>query len=191
MLSKPFTITIIGRSGCGKGTQAKMLRDHLKVEFYVSTGDIFRQMATLDTLAGKKIAEILRSGGLIPDWLAYTTWQKELIEKLLNPEENIIFDGAPRRVKEAESLDEVMAWFGRPLPTPILLDVSHDEAYKRLKLRGRPDDTEENIRERLSWYETEVVPVLDYYKKQGRLLKVDGMPLPDEVFSNIKTALGL
>jgi len=190
-LPKPLTITFLGRSGCGKGTQAKLLMDQLKIELYISTGDLARDLSQKETLAGKKVAQILQKGDFLPSWLAYTLWQRELVEKLVGPEQDIILDGSPRWLEEARFLDEVMTWYERPLPTPVLLDITREEATKRLRLRGRPDDTEENINNRLDWYEKETVSVIEYYEKQGRLVRVDGMPPPGKVFDNLLAGLGL
>lgn len=189
MLPKPLTITFLGRSGCGKGTQSKLLMERLKIELYISTGDLARALATKPTLAGKKAAEILKKGDFLPSWLAYTLWQRELVERLSREDEDIIIDGSPRWLEEVRFLDEVMTWLGRPLPIPVLLDITREEAAKRLKLRGRPDDTEENINNRLDWYEKEVVPIIKFYQKQGRLIRVDGMPSEDKVFKNLTRAL--
>lgn len=111
------------------------------------------------------------------------------MERLSREDEDIIIDGSPRWLEEVRFLDEVMTWLGRPLPIPVLLDITREEAAKRLKLRGRPDDTEENINNRLDWYEKEVVPIIKFYQKQGRLIRVDGMPSEDKVFKNLTRAL--
>jgi adenylate kinase family enzyme len=191
MIQKPFTIAFLGRSGCGKGTQAKFLSDHLGNVLYISTGDLFRDLEKTDTLAGRKVLEMLKVGGLPPDWLAYTLWQKELVEKLTSEEQHVILDGALRRVREAMSLDEVINWFSRPLPIPVLIDITREEAFLRLKARGRLDDTDTNINRRLDWYETDVLPVVEYYERHGRLLRISGMPSPEKVFESLLAALGL
>ena len=188
MIIKPLTLLIIGRSGCGKGTQAELLIKHFKIDIFIQTGDLFRKWAQQPTVTGKKIAEILSEGGLLEDWVAVYNWQRELFDNLKSEEQSIIFDGLARRLDEAKVLDEVMQWLERPL-TPILIDITREEAFKRLQLRGRSDDTDENINKRLDWYDDEVMQSVNYYEEQGKLLKIDGMPTEKEVSENILSAL--
>lgn len=190
-LQRPLTIAFLGRSGSGKGTQAKMLMEYLQKPLYIVTGNLFRTLSAVDTVTGRKVASELKVGALPPYWLAYTLWQRELVEKLTDNDQDVLFDGALRRVKEAVSLDEVLAWLERPLVIPVLIDITREEAFKRLKGRGRADDTDDNINRRLDWYETDVLPVVEHYEKLGRLVRVDGMPLPDQVFKNLLAALGI
>jgi len=191
MLPRPFTITFLGRSGCGKGTQAKLLMQHLETELYISSGDLFRTLAQKDTLAGKRVRQLMKDGVLPDAWLACALWEHELIERLTASNQDVIFDGMPRWLPEAETLDEIIRWFVRPPLIPILLDITREEAYTRLMLRGRPDDTEKNIQARLDWFEADTIPVIAYYEKQGRLLRVDGAPPPEDVARGVRHALGL
>lgn len=191
VFERPLTIALLGRSGSGKGTQAKMLMARLENPLYIVTGNLLRELAAANTVAGCRVAAELRAGALPPYWLAYTLWQRELVEKLADSNQDVLFDGAPRRVKEAESLDEVFAWLERPPVIPVLIDITRDEAFGRLKGRGREDDTDANINNRLSWYETDVLSAVRYYEKLGRLVRVDGMPAPEKVFENLLAALGM
>lgn len=184
------TIIILGRSGSGKGTQAILLKKKLEPCLHIVAGDLFRALAQKEGLAGRKVKEILAAGGLPPEWLAEFLWGKELIENLLG-EENIIFDGSPRRVGEAERLDEVLGWLGRPSPRAVLVDITEQEAITRLLKRGRGDDQESNIRARLDWFNKSVLPVIDYYENSGRLIKVDGIGSVEDVFARITKALGI
>ena len=188
MIIKYLNILLIGRSGCGKGTQAKLLIKHFKIDIFIQTGDLFRKWAEQPTVTGKKIKKILSKGGLLEDWVAVYNWQRELFDNLKSEEQSIIFDGLARRLDEAKILDKVMQWLERPL-TPILIDITREEAFERLQLRDRSDDTDENINKRLDWYDNEVIQSVNYYEKQGRLLKIDGMPTEKEVFENILKAL--
>lgn len=189
-MDKSLNLLILGRSGSGKGTQADLLQERLDIEIYVSTGNLFRSLAKKDSLAGRKIKEILNKGGLPEDWIASFLWQRKLVEELQSENESIIFDGVARRVNEAKLLDKVMKWFNKDL-TPILLDVTREEAFKRLKDRGREDDTDENIKNRLDWYESEVIDVVNYFDNQDRLVRVDGMDNIEGVFENILKALNI
>jgi adenylate kinase len=192
-LPKPLTIVFLGRSGSGKGTQAEKLMKYLGEAdvLYIVTGNLFRALATKESVIGRKVARELKSGELPPDWLATTLWQHELVEKLVSDQQTIFFDGALRRVPEAVALDAMLEWLGRPPVIPVLIDVTRQEAFKRLKLRQRSDDTDEAINRRLDWYDQDVIKVVKYYEELGRLKRVDGMPPPDKVFQNLLRALGI
>lgn len=189
MAKKSINILLLGRSGCGKGAQGEFLIDHFGLGLYISTGELFRALAEKNTLTGRKIAEILGRGGLPGEWIAQYLWQGVLVEKLQSVDQGILFDGLARRVKEAVILDEVMAWLGLEL-TVVLIEVTRDEAFKRLKGRERLDDTDEKINSRLDWYDDHTSETVDYYENKGRLIRVDGMPDKKTVFENILKALG-
>lgn len=184
------TIIVLGRSGSGKGTQVELLKKLFEPYLSVYTGDLFRALEKEETLAGKKVRELVDSGGLPPEWIAEFLWQKELIYKLKDSE-NIIFDGSPRRLDEAEKLDEVLSWLGRTDLKVVLVDITEDEAVERLLKRARKDDTEESIRSRLNWFNTDAMPAIEYYEKSGRLIKIDGMGNIEEIHERIKKALGM
>jgi adenylate kinase len=141
-------------------------------------------------VAGKKIKSDLETGGLPPEWIAAFLWQKELLYGI-HGNENIIMDGSPRRLDEAKEMDGVLSWLGRTDIKVVLIDITEDEAVKRLLKRGRADDTEESIRSRLSWFNTDAMPAIEYYEKSNRLIKVDGMGSIDEIHLRIKQVLGL
>lgn len=185
------TILLLGRSGCGKGTQAELLKKLLEPCLYIYAGDLFRELATTDALVGRKIKNVLESGGLPEEWIAAFLWQKKLMDGLKSGEENIIMDGSPRRLDEAQEMDEVLKWLGRTDIKVILIDITEDEAVKRLLKRGRADDTEEAIRERLHWFNTDATPAIEYYEKSDRLIRIDGMGSVEEIHERIKRALDL
>lgn len=185
------TIIILGRSGSGKGTQAELLKKLLAPCLYVYTGDLFRELAQTETVAGRNIKTVVESGGLPQEWLAAFLWQKKLVDGLISGGENVIMDGSPRRLDEAKEMDEVLEFLGRRNIKIILVDITEDEAVKRLLKRGRNDDSEEAIRSRLAWFNTEALPAIEYYEKSGRLVRVDGLGTVEEIHDRIKNALGL
>ena len=189
---KGRSFSFLGRSGSGKDTQLALFVGR-KLSgcgtLRLITGDFFRELATKKTIVGGKVKDILEKGGLYPEWLAAYFWEREIIEKLANPETVILLSGSPRRLREAEVMDEVFVWTGRELITPIHIDVSQEEAFRRLKLRARGDDTDGAINARLDWFEKDVQPTLDYYRKQDRLITVDGIGPVDEVYERIRKLL--
>jgi len=192
MNKQPLNIILLGRAGSGKGTQGKFLAKELGLK-YISSGSLFRTLAKENTPLGKKIKEILIKGGLQPDWLAFWLWVNEL--KRIDPSWGIILDGASRRLEEAKLLDKVFAWLGRTNLRVFLIHISPKEVIRRLLKRGRKDDslrrddTRQGILRRLDWFEEEVMPVVRYYKKTGRLIKINGQQSKEEVFKEIKSFL--
>lgn len=205
-MEKPKNFVLTGRSGCGKGTQAKLLMTHFGKDkfFYLSTGDLFRALAKRDTDTAKKIKKILENGGLPFDALATTLWMHEIA---FNMKENqgLMADGFPRRLDEAKNLDDFLKFLDRKENTYyILIDISREEAFNRLTKRRlclgcgriipyfgdfiklkkcdecqgelvtRPDDKPEAINNRLDYYEERVVPIIDYWKEKGELIKING-----------------
>ncbi|MDP3762788.1 MAG: hypothetical protein Q8Q97_01800, partial [bacterium] len=103
-------------------------------------------------------------------------------------EEILILDGT-RRLKEAKILDEALEFIGRPKAAAVLLGISPEESKKRLLARGRTDDREKRIQNRLAWFETEVITTIGYYKSEKRLIEVNGEQSPEKVFEELEKKL--
>jgi len=214
-MKKILNFVFIGRSGSGKGTQAKLLMKHFGNLHHFCTGDMFRDLAKADSAVSRIIKKILKEGGLPYDDLATTLWMHEISYKL-KEDEGILADGFPRRLKEAQNLDEFLDFLGRKESTKILLiDISREDALNRLTKRRtckkcgrlipwvgkfkelkvcdkcggelftRTDDVPEAINSRLDYFEERVMPVVDYYRKQGRLIKINGDQPIDDVFKEL------
>lgn len=154
-------VLIIGPQGSGKSTQSKLLGKFLKIPV-ISTGDIFRALSSSESEEGKRIRAILGAGKLVDD---KTT--AEIVKKRLEREKDFIMDGYPRTIEQMKIFDPLF-------DKVIYLDVPQDMVINRLMLRGRADDTSELIRQRLDLYYKQTQPLLDYYKKMGNLLNIDG-----------------
>lgn len=191
-MNDKLTISLLGRSGCGKGTQAQFLIKRLraKAAIHISTGALLRNLMKQKTPAGRITRRIMERGDLHPSWVAAYTWFKILFEER-GSERHLVFDGAPRRLWEAKLLDDVMRWHGRPLPFCVYIDVSRREALRRLLARGRADDTAEAIRNRLAYFQKDVVPVLQYYKRHKRLVSVNGSLSSERVGQEIDRCLAM
>jgi len=179
---KPLNIIPLGRSGSGKGTQAKLLAEKFNLR-HISSGNLFRALASQDTFIGRKTHQTLKKGGLFADWFAFWLWVNELIK--LDPSQGVILDGASRRLEEAKLLDKVFTQIERPNLKVLLIDISRQEALERMIKRGRIDDTPRVIKERLDWFDKDVIPSVRYYEKTGRLIRVNGEQSREEVFNEI------
>jgi len=183
----PQTFIFIGCSGCGKGTQGKLLEDHLKSVdsnrpvFYNEMGVLFREFITGEKYSHQLSKVVYEEGRRQPDFLAVTLWAKNFIEKLTG-EEHLIIDGTPRSLREAEVLDTAISFYNMKTNV-VFIDVSRECATKRLLSRGRSDDVNtDKINKRLDWFEKDVVPAVEYYRnnKNYNFIHIDGnKPISD------------
>ena len=178
-------IVLLGPPGAGKGTQAVKLADKLGVP-QISTGDLFRHNISTGTELGVKAKAYLDAGDLVPAELT-----NALVDDRLDADDTaagFILDGFPRSVEQAEALKEMLAKRGLKLDAVVEFRVPEEELVSRLKGRGRADDTEDVIRNRMKVYRDETAPLLDFY--QADLKTVDAVGSLDEVFARALRALG-
>jgi len=175
----PLTFIFLGPSGCGKGTQAKLLIDHLKKTdsdkrsfLYLEAGARFRKFIEENSHASLLSKEVYESGNIQPEFLAIWNWSSSFID-MLRGGEHLIVDGTPRRLNEAKIFVEAMNFFKRNRPIVISIDVSREFSERLLLSRGRLDDSKDDIRKRLDWFETEVKPALVYLKLHSPFLVID------------------
>jgi adenylate kinase len=178
-------IVLLGPPGAGKGTQAVQLAEKLGIP-QISTGDLFRHNISTGTELGLEAKKYLDAGDLVP-----ATLTNALVDDRLNDEDaaaGFILDGFPRSVEQAEALHDMLSRRGHELDAVIEFRVSEDELLKRLKERGRADDTDDIILNRMNVYRDETAPLLDYYSSE--LKTVDAVGPVDEVFARALRALG-
>lgn len=159
----------IGISGCGKGTQIGLLENYLyslnkenKV-LNIQSGGLFRDFIKGDSYTQRLSKNIYDSGDIQPSFLAIHVWSHELIKRF-TPDSQLIIDGSPRTYMEAVVMDTVFKFYKLEKPNVVFIDISRQEAMKRLLARKRFDDNVDDINERLDFYYSDVVPAVDYYK---------------------------
>jgi adenylate kinase len=210
-------IILLGAPGAGKGTQAVMLAEKLKL-VQVASGDLFRQALQQETELGKQAKAYMEKGQLVPDEITI----KMVLERLSAPdcENGAILDGFPRNLQQAKALDKALAPQGKAIDRVVYIKVSEGELLKRLsgrwicrncqapyhevdsppKVKGRcdrcggelyqrPDDNVDTVKKRLEVYFKETSPLIDYYEKEGKLLEIDGEGGASKVNQRIVTAL--
>ncbi len=189
------TFIFIGASGSGKGTQVKLLKEQLRKKsetpiFYLQTGQHFREFVKGNTYAAEIARDANKNGARQPDFLAMWLWS-DIFVKNLTGSEHLIIDGSPRSLNEAQNLDIAMKFFKREQPIVIYLKVSRDWSFKHLMERaqqeGRSDDTPESINHRLDWFERDVMPAINYYRRDRDYdyIEIDGERSIEEVHQEI------
>ena len=186
----PSAIVFFGPPGSGKGTQASRLAASLGIP-QVSTGDLLRSHVAKGTPLGATAKPIMESGALVPDDLV----TKMLKERLAAPDakSGAIFDGYPRTVAQARSLDALLESAGGRVNPVLFIDVPDttlvDRLLKRATLEGRADDTKETIAERLRVYREKTAPLAHLYAKAGVLVTIDGDRSVDAVAADVSRAV--
>jgi len=183
-------IVLMGPPGCGKGTQSAKLIELLGVA-HLSTGDILRQMAQVDTPLGRRVAECLDQGTLVSDELIVDLVAERIKQPDCRP--GCLLDGVPRNVPQAQSLDELLATSKTAVDAVVEMQVDEEELFSRLMRRaeteGRSDDNSETVRHRMAVYRRETAPILDHYRQQQKLRSIDASGTPEEVFERIEAVL--
>jgi adenylate kinase len=211
-------IVLIGAPGAGKGTQARLLQERKSIP-QISTGDMFREMKTLDTPLAREVQAIMAEGKLISDDITYRIVQ----ERTAKPDTagSYVLDGYPRTAVQAEQLEELAREQDKEIQA-IEVDVPEEELFRRLtgrrtcpqcgeiyniyskrpknegicdfhpdvELSHRADDHEETVRTRLETYKSNTAPLLEYYGKSGRLAKVDGTGDVEDIYKKVEALVG-
>jgi len=178
-------IILMGPPASGKGTQAKLLLEKFKNHYYISTGELFRNLIDKNTDVGQRVKDVVESGGLPFDNLATTLWMHEIAFNV-KKDQGIIADGFPRRLQEAKDLDGFLKFLNRDILF-FLIEISEEEARKRLAKRGRKDDNPEDITRRFKMYRKRTIPALKYFRK--KLIKINGEQSIENVFKDILSKL--
>jgi adenylate kinase len=170
-------LIFLGAPGAGKGTQAQVLASSCNIP-HISTGDILRAAVSQKTALGLSAQSYMDRGDLVPDQLVI-----ELIHERLNQPDaqtGWILDGFPRNVSQAKFLDELLVEIDQPYQYAINLEVPDEVLVGRMLERGRKDDTEEVIRNRLRVYHQQTLPLINFYQGLQKLVSINGnVPMED------------
>ena len=204
-------IVLIGAPGAGKGTQARLLQERRGIP-QISTGDMFREMKTLDSPLAREVQEIMASGKLISDEITFKIVQ----DRTSRPDcqNGYVLDGYPRTAVQAEQLENLAAEQTKMIQA-IEVDVPREELVRRLTGRRscpvcgeiynvyskpprsegvcddhpeavlihRADDNEDSVSTRLATYGELTKPLIDYYQNSGRLTRIDGTGELEEIYA--------
>jgi adenylate kinase len=208
-------VIMLGRQGAGKGTQCRRLADNYGVP-HISTGEMLRAAVRQDSVVGRAVKAVLDAGKLVDDAMMISLVQGRIGQEDARVA-GYLLDGFPRTVAQAESFEEITA--ARPVTVVVDLVVERDLVLDRLSarrtcenceanyvstgndpnpwtcdscggaVRQRADDTPEAINRRLDLYDSQTAPLVDYYRSRNKLVAVDGLGTPDEVFARLQRAV--
>ena len=178
-----FNIVIFGKPGSGKGTQANFLKEKYSL-YHISTGDLFRKNISNKTNLGIEAKSYLDNGDLVPDSVTIKMLENEVLQN--KKVKGYIFDGFPRTLEQAKSLDTFLNSINLKINATIALDVDENELITRLLDRGkttnRSDDQDlEKIQNRFNEYNNKTSILIDFYDKQGKFYSVDGKGSVDDI----------
>ncbi len=206
-----MNVILLGAPGAGKGTQATKIVNKTGVP-HISTGDIFRYNIKNQTPIGKVAKSYIDKGELVPDSVTV-----EIVKDRLSNDDCVkgyLLDGFPRNIYQAEELDKFSN-----VEKVIDIEVDLSKLLKRItgrrvcakcgesyhidflngkttcdlcggELIQRADDNEATVKQRLDVYEKQTAPLVEYYEKAGKLIRIDGDKSIDEVFEEISSKLG-
>ena len=182
-----MNLVIFGPPGAGKGTQSKFIVEKFNL-FQLSSGEILRKEIINKTVLGLEISSLMNAGQLVSDQIA-----SNLIEKFISNKEyknRLIFDGYPRNLTQAKTLNELLNKYGQKINLVLKLSVSLETVKKRISerraLEKREDDSEEIAIKRYNTYEKNIEPVTNFYKKTNLLKVVNGEGSINEINNEIR-----
>lgn len=179
-------LIFLGPPGAGKGTQAQALVKSRTIP-HISTGDILRVAVAQKTALGLQAVAYMDAGDLVPDSLIL-----EIVrDRLAQPDtaSGWLLDGFPRTVTQATFLDQLLQDINQSCDSVINLDVPDELLVQRLLERGRQDDNEEVILNRLGVYRRQTAPLIDFYQDREILITIDGSQPIEEVAAELASAI--
>mgnify|MGYP001466004345 CR=1 FL=1 len=186
-------VILLGPPGSGKGTQANFIENKLSIP-HLSTGDMLRQSVKNKTELGNIVENIMAKGELVSDDLVLKIIKERISQN--DCAKGFILDGYPRNIVQAESLKEVLKDINRNIDRIIFLDVDFKVLQSRIETRSnenndqiRADDTSEILIKRLEEYKLQTAPLAEYYARNKKFKKINGMNTISEVSLDIKNFL--
>lgn len=177
-------VIILGAPGSGKGTQSAEIIKQFSLQ-HLSTGDMLRAEIAAGSELGKAAKTVIDKGELVSDDIILGM----VAEQIKSTDKGMLFDGFPRTIAQAEGLDTLLKELNSEITHVVQLDIDNEEIVERMLARGREDDNEETIRNRLSVFENQTAPLIKYYREQEKLSTVLGKGSVSDIFARIQSVL--
>ncbi len=181
-----MNIVIFGPPGAGKGTQSNLIEKKYKL-YQLSTGELLRKEINDNTDLGQNISSIINSGNLVSDKIVGSLIEKFIINDKYN--NRLIFDGYPRNLIQAKYLENILKKHNQKIDIALKLSVSLEIIKKRIlerkSLEKRADDNIEVAIKRYETYESNIKPVIDFYKHSNLLKEINGEASISEISTEI------
>ncbi|HQV65122.1 MAG TPA: nucleoside monophosphate kinase [Candidatus Paceibacterota bacterium] len=187
---------LYGKSGCGKGTQAQLLKERLESQgrsvIYVETGKLFRAFSESNPgFMGDHVKSVIDAGKLMPAFFPVYLWSRAIVEGYTGTQD-IILDGVARRIEEASIVDSALDFLEINNRYVMHINVSDAWVFDHMGKRDRVDDTTEGMQKRLSWFTENVMPVINYFSENKKYTSVtiNGEQTIEQVADDIEHELG-
>ena len=177
-------LLFLGPPGAGKGTQAERLANGQGL-LHLSTGELLRAEVQAGSELGREAEAVMARGELVSDVLVLAIVRSRLEQH----EGGWLLDGFPRNLAQAEALDGLLAELGQGIELVVLMELSDAVLLQRLLERGRSDDNETVIRNRLEVYRGQTAPLIEHYRGMGMLEAVDAAGTVEEIAARIEALL--
>jgi adenylate kinase len=177
-------LLFLGPPGAGKGTQAERLANGQGL-LHLSTGELLRAEVQAGSALGREAEAVMARGELVSDVLVLAIVRSRLEQH----EGGWLLDGFPRNLAQAEALDGLLAELGQGIELVVLMELSDAVLLQRLLERGRSDDNETVIRNRLEVYRGQTAPLIEHYRGMGLLEAVDAAGTVEEIAARIEALL--
>lgn len=181
----------MGRPGAGKGTQAQLLAEKVGAGMY-STGERCRAFAAEGTYFGGLVKKVIDAGDLMPEWFSIYLFEDKMIR--LEPGDAVVFEGAGRKLLEAQRFHDTLSWIKRPY-TVVYLDakeeVLRERLLKRAREQGRADDAAKAIELRFKRFKEFTEPSIEFFRSQDVVIDINADQPVERVYQEILSKLGL
>jgi len=187
---RPRVLFVLGGPGAGKGTQCANICDNFPEWFHISAGDCLRAERKDPTSKdGELINNFIKEGKIVPVEITVKLLQKAMAKAQEDGKRSFLIDGFPRNLDNVQGWERVVGDSANVLGV-LFFQADEKEMETRLLGRGetsgRVDDNLESIRKRFKTYEKETMPIVDRYKKEGKVHNIDGMGPVDEVWGQTR-----